>query len=291
MIRMRGAILAALLISLAYPLSSAEPAAEVAQAIALYRQKQNTEARAAFEAILLVDDKNAEASHFLGLIALREQRDDDAVRLHEKATALDPQNSTYFIALGDAYGRKAAKASLFSKLEWAQKCRAALEKAVALDPASYAAQSALIEYYRRAPAMAGGGLNKAYAQARLHRESDKIGGTLLLADLYHREAKNTEVFAVLEDALHTHPDHYALLLNLGRAAADSGEQLERGAKSLERCLNLEPVPHAAGHATAWFYLGRIRAREGNVPAARRAFESALTLRPDYRDALDALERL
>jgi cytochrome c-type biogenesis protein CcmH/NrfG len=288
---MRGGILATLVVSLTYPLFGGEPAAELTSAITLYRQKQNTEARAAFEAIFQSDDENAEAAHFLGLIALRENRDDDAVRFHEKATTLAPENSSYCIALGDAYGRKAAKASLFSKLEWAQKCRVVLEKAVALDPSSYAAQAGLIEYYRRAPGMAGGGLAKAYAQANAYKKLDTSGGTLLLVELYQREAKTADIFASLEEALRTHPDHYALLLSLGRTAAESGELLERGAKSLERCLTLPPTPRAPGHAIVWFYLGQIRVKQADPVAARSAFETALKLSPDNREVLEALAKL
>jgi tetratricopeptide (TPR) repeat protein len=172
-----------------------------------------------------------------------------------------------------------------------QKCRVALEKAVALDPSSYAAQAGLIEYYRRAPGMAGGGLAKAYAQAKAYRNADKIGGTLLLVELYRREAKTADIFAALDEALRANPDHYALLLNLGRTAADSGERLEDGARSLERCLTLEPTPRAASHATAWFYLGQIRVKQADLPAARNAFETALKLNPGYREAVEALERL
>jgi cytochrome c-type biogenesis protein CcmH/NrfG len=288
---MRRACIAVTLSLLANIGGYAEPATDLAAAISLYRQKQNVEARTAFESLLAIDNKNAEAIHFLGLIALREKRDDDAVRLHENATALAPENSAYFIALGDAYGRKAAKASLFSKLEWAQKCRAALEKAVALEPASVAAQSALIEYYRRAPGMAGGGMTKAYAQAHSYKKADLVGGTLLLVDLYRRESKHAEIFTALEEALRAHPDDYRLLINMGRAAADSGEKLERGEESLQRCLSLLPPARAPDHATVWFYIGQIHLKQTNPASARTAFESALTLDPAHRESTEALGKL
>jgi cytochrome c-type biogenesis protein CcmH/NrfG len=269
----------------------AQPAIDNAAAIALYREKKNAEARAAFESLLAADGKNAEAAHFLGLIALREKRDDDAVRLHENATALAPENASYFIALGDAYGRQAAKASLFSKLDWAKKCCAVLEKAVALDPASFAAQSALVEYYRRAPGMAGGGMARAYAQAESFKKSDLVGGTLLLVDLYRREAKHGESFAALDDALRIHADEYRLLLSLGRTAADSGDKLDRGIDALRRCLTLAPSARASDHATAWFYLGKLHLRQTDPVAARVAFETALKLDPAHREATEALGKL
>lgn len=262
-----------------------------AAAIALYREKKNTEARAAFEQLAAADPKNTEALHFLGLIALREKRDDDAVSFHEKATALAPENSAYFIALGDAYGRKAASASLFSKLSWAKKCHTALEKAVALEPASFTANAALIEYYRRAPGMAGGGMAKACAQAESFKKTDLLGGTQLLGSLYRHESKFPELFTLLDEALKTHPDHYLLLMSVGRTAAESGQQLDRGITSLQRCLNLPPAPRTPGHASAWFYLGQIRARQNDFSSARTAYQTALTLEPAHREATAALQKL
>jgi cytochrome c-type biogenesis protein CcmH/NrfG len=280
-----------LFLAIATALSAADPSQDNAAAIALYREKKNPEARAAFETLSAANPANAEAHHFLGLIALREKRDDDAIRHHETATALAPTNATYLIALGDAYGRKAASASLFSKLGWAKKCQTTLARAVELEPSSFAANAALIEFYRRAPGMAGGGMDKAYAQAQSFRKLDLAGGTQLLTALYARESQFPELFAALDEALKTHPDHYLLLLTFGRTSADSGQQLDRGLASLQRCLDLTPPPRAPSHANAWFYLGQIRARQNDLPAASTAYENALKLEPTHREAAAALEKL
>ncbi|ATC65603.1 hypothetical protein CMV30_17535 [Nibricoccus aquaticus] len=269
---------------------SAGPSPGNTAAITLYQEKKNPEARAAFEQLSAADPQNAEALHFLGKIALREKRDDDAIRHHEAATALTPGNATYFIALGDAYGRKAASASLFAKLGWAKKCHAALARAVELEPASFPANAALIEFYRRAPGMAGGGMDKARAQAEAFRKIDLLGGTQLLIALYGREAKFPELFAALDYALQTHPDNYLLLMALGRASAESGQHLDRGLASLKRCLDLPAPTQPPGHANVWFYLGQLHVLQNDIPAARSAYESALKLDPAHREATAALEK-
>ncbi len=278
-----------LLLLLALSLS-ADPAttADNASAIALYRERRNDEARAAFEAVLAADASNAEAFHFLGLIAHREKRDDDAVRLHENATRLAPENAAYLIALGDAYGRKATHSSLFARLEWAQKCRAALEKAVALAPGDFGAQAALIEYYRRAPTIAGGGLAKARAQAQTFMQADLAGGTRLLVELNRREARHADSFAALDAALGVHPDDFHLLLAYGRTADDSGENIARGRECLEKCLAQTPPARSRDVAEAWFVLGRLRLRQSENAGARSAFETALALEPGHRAAAQAL---
>jgi tetratricopeptide (TPR) repeat protein len=270
---------------------SAQPAPENADAIALYRERKNPEARAAFEQIFSSDPKNPEAAHFLGLIALREKRDDDAVRLHEAATALAPENADYLIALGDAYGRKAGSASLLAKLEWAKKCRTSLEKAVALEPTSFAAQAGLVEFYRRAPGVAGGGLPRAYAQAEAYKKTDPIGGTQLLVSLYRRESKYSEIFALLDEELRASPDDYVLHASYGHTAAESGERLQLGIKSLQRCLTLAPPMRSPSHALIWFYLGEIRAKQNDLTAARAAYETALRLEPNHPEATAALAKI
>jgi len=263
-----------------------------AAAISLYRQKKNADARAAFETLVATDPKNAEAFHFLGLIALREKRDDDAVRFHESATQLAPENIRYLIALADAYGRKAASASLFSKLTWAEKCHAVLQKAVALEPSSFPAQSALVEYYRRAPGIAGGGLDKAFAQAEVFRKIEPLGGTQLLVELYRREKKFSGIFPLLDTALASHPDNFALLLALGRTVAESGQNQDRGLAALQRALALPASSiTAANRASAWFYLGEIHAKRNDVVAAKSAYEHALQLAPGHPAATAALTRL
>jgi tetratricopeptide (TPR) repeat protein len=282
------------LLMLASPLSAEPPpatTADNASAIALYRERKNDEARAAFEAVLAAGAGNAEAHHFLGLIALRENRDDDAVRLHENATRLAPEDAAYFIALGDAYGRKATRSSLFARLAWAQKCRASLEKAVALAPRDFGAQAALIEYYRRAPAIAGGGLAKARAQAQTFLQADLAGGTRLLVELNRREARHAESFAALDAALDIHPDDFHLLLAYGRTAADSGENIGLGRECLEKCLAQTPPARPRDLAEAWFLLGRLRIRLSDTAGARAAFETALSLEPGHAAASRALADL
>ena len=280
-----------LLLALGSALFASAPAPEIAAAINLYRQKNIAAARAAFEQLHAADPANAEILHFLGLIAFREKRIDDAIAFHEKAVALAPQNPDYLLDLGESYSRKVYSASVFAKLGWAKKCHASIEKALALDPAHPVANAALAEYYFQAPGIAGGSVSKAYAQADAFKKLDLVGGTLLQVDLLRRQSRFEEMFAPLDAALAEHPDHYLLLLARGRASAASGLQLEAGARALERCLAQEPPPRAPGHAAVWFSLGEIHLKQNAPDAARAAFETALKRDPAHPDAAKALQKL
>src|SRR5438132_1323625 len=83
----------------------------------------------------------------------------------EKAIALEPRNSEYFLWLGRAYGRRAETSSPFTAPGNASKARQNFEKAVHLNPHNIEALTDLFEYYLEAPGILGGGLDKARALA------------------------------------------------------------------------------------------------------------------------------
>src|SRR5580692_13002310 len=85
----------------------------------------------------------------------------------EKAVALVPDNGLYHLWLGRIYGEKADRASFLSAAGLAGKVRAEFERAVELAPNNWEARTDLAEFYLEAPAIVGGGKDKARAQAEL----------------------------------------------------------------------------------------------------------------------------
>ncbi len=83
----------------------------------------------------------------------------------ERAVNLEPQNASYHLWLGREYGRKAGDSNPLSAAGMARKAKNEFERAVQLDPANVQARVDLSEYYIEAPAIMGGGLDKARAQA------------------------------------------------------------------------------------------------------------------------------
>ncbi len=90
---------------------------------------------------------------------------DLAIEACERARNLDPQNSLYQLWLGRVYGEKADRAGLFFAPGLARKARVCFERAVDLDPRSWEARTDLAEFYLEAPAILGGGKDKAREQA------------------------------------------------------------------------------------------------------------------------------
>lgn len=260
-------------------------------ALALFQAKKYPDARAAFEQIAAASPDNAAAHYYLGVLAERRGDTDEAVAQLERATALAPDNSLYFAELGGAYGSAAQAASLFSKLGWAKKCREALEKSVALDPKNLEARNGLVTFYQQAPGIAGGGMDKAYAQADEIRRINPTMGATILGQLYISEKKYPEAFALFEETLKASPDNYFTLYSVGRAAAQTGQRIELGEKCLHRCLELTPNSGELGYAPVNWRLGNLAERRGDKSAARQFYEAALKIDATFKQAADALAKL
>ena len=215
----------------------------------------------------------------------------DLLAKGERAAALDPSNSELHRQLGEAYAQAGQKAGMLSKMSLGKKSLAAYEKAVALDPENLAARSSLASIYLMAPAMMGGGSEKAYAQAAEIKKRDASRGRVTFATLYAGEKKYAEAFAEIEEVLKTTPDHYAALYQFGRLAALSGDRIDRGIAALKQSLAQPASPGAPGHDAAHWRLGNLQEKKGDKAAARAAYEASLQVNPKFPQAIDSLKKL
>jgi len=268
------------------------PAERLDAARALFKERgKSAEAQQAFEAIAATDPKCADAHFFLAQLALRRNDGPAAVAAAEKAVALAPDNADYQHTLGDAFGSSAQKASIFSQFGLAKKCLAAYQRAVALAPANVDFHQSLFDYYRNAPGIAGGGADKALAEATAIKQLDPQRGRSAFATLYVADKKYDQALAEFDEVLKTTPDDYAALYQVGRLAAISGQFLDRGFAALRRCLELTPGRNDPNHANVHWRLGNLFEKRDDSAGARAAYEAALKLDPTFTRAADALKKL
>jgi len=210
------------------------------------------DAQAIAQNAIAADPKNAEAHYYLGLVFIEQNNYADATPPIEKAIALAPDVSKYHRALGDACGLAALHGSgMFHKLGMARKSKAAYEKAVALDPTSTHARESLINYLWEAPAIAGGGKEKAYAQIDELEKINPSAGRAQRITYYIKDENYAAARAQLAAELAANPNNYRALYQTGQLAALAGD----------------------------------------APAARAAYQAALALAPDFNEAKAALEKL
>jgi tetratricopeptide (TPR) repeat protein len=113
---------------------------------------------------------DSEAQQLLCRLALQMERWDEAIAACENAVALDSGSSDNHLWYGRALGEKADRVSFIRAYGLAKRVKAEFETAVSLDPRNAEALSDLGDYYREAPAIVGGGRDKAEAIA------DKLDG-------------------------------------------------------------------------------------------------------------------
>jgi tetratricopeptide (TPR) repeat protein len=312
----------ALLVSTVGPLA-AQPPVNLETAIELYDARKHDEAARLFEQLVRQKQNEAIALQYLGRIALQRQNAEEALGRLERSVKIDPSKADTHYWLAQAYGVQAIRANVVRQVGLARKARAAFEEAVRLDPKHVQARSGLLEFYLVAPGVMGGSVEKARAQAREIRKLDPLVGARVAArihvheknfdaaekefvDAQRRHSDSREprfwlglfytqredyprAFAVFEEMLRRDPSDSGAIYQIGRVAALSGQNLDRGAEHLRRYLQLTPKEDEPPHAAAWFRLGEIHQKAGRTAEARTAFRRTLELDPSHKGAAEALE--
>lgn len=262
------------------------------KAIAFYDEPRYSEARAAFCTLetgrARVDE---ELDFYLGRIALWFDEAEEARTRLERAVAQTPNSARLHNALGDAYGLAAQHAPLLAKMGWARKCIAAYRRAVELEPANPLYRWSVLGYYLMAPRIAGGGRDKALAEAKALQGLDDMAGRIALATVHLAEDRPEDAFAQFDELVPQRPDDFMVLYHIGRCAALSGEQIDRGIEALSRCLELTPpkgdgMPTMAG---VHYRLSNLLEKKGDLAAAQRASATAWRINPDFRPEKSALK--
>jgi tetratricopeptide (TPR) repeat protein len=271
------------------------------------------------------DTVRARAAYEQGRAAMRERKFDDAVHAFERAVELNSVKSEYHLWLGHGFTRQLAAANFIRKGMIGRRIGPQYDRAVELDSSSVDAAEARVDFYLEAPAMVGGGADKAKAEAaRLRALSAYHGGfaqakieehekaweqaesqyralirafpdsvrpvSALITHLQNR-ARFDDAFVAIDERLAKFPNDTLIVYQLGRNAAMSGKELNRGEAALRKFLALLGATEPQSRANAHYRLGMIREKLGDAATARAEYDSALALAPRYEDALAARKRL
>ena len=252
-------------------------------------------------------------------------RVDAALKAADAVLKAEPSNLTYLNAIGGLYCDKAQQANVLTKLSWAGKCHAMWERVLAADPKNVQAHVSLVQYYLKAPGVAGGGLEKAAAEANRMAALDPVAGEISrafiarsrkqpseaerhyrkasaldqtgrrgdaeLASFLAGEKRWAEARAVFEARLSKDAaDTYAAYM-LARLMQSQGTDLARAIELFDRYLAAPPVDGGPTYADAWFRKGQALAAVGRRADAIAALETALRLAPGHAAAVRELQTL
>jgi tetratricopeptide (TPR) repeat protein len=250
---------------------------------------------------------------------------DAGIPFCEKAVSLEPENGVYHLWLGRIYGEKADRVSFLSALGMAKKVRAEFESAVEFAPNNWEARTDLAEFYMEAPAIVGGGKDKARAQAELiaplnptmahwvkgriaERNKDNAAAEqefraavassqsgarawVNLAGFYRRMGRFDDMEQALRTMESRPPDHSGALLDGAGMLLRTGRGYPMGVRFLRTYAASSFTVEEAPVFKAYYVLGQLLERQGNGPGAAEQYRAALALAHSYRPAQEALKRV
>jgi tetratricopeptide (TPR) repeat protein len=250
---------------------------------------------------------------------------DDGIPGCEKAIALAPDEGLYHLWLGRIYGEKADHAGFLTAVGLAKKCRAEFERAVELSPNNWEARTDLAEFYMEAPAIVGGGKDKARAQAALltplnpamahwvigriaERDKDFVaaerefraaidvshGGArawVNLAGFYRHQNRFDEMETALRSMESSPLDRPAALVDGASMLLRTGRNYPMAIRLLRRYIASSTTVEEAPVFKAECMLGDLLEKQSDQKAAAEEYRAALALAHNYRPAQDGLKRV
>jgi len=250
---------------------------------------------------------------------------DNAVKNGEKAVGLSPDNSMYHLWLGREYGEKAASVNPLSAASLARKAKNEFEQAVKLDPANAQAHADLAEYYTDAPAIMGGGTDKARDQANQVAKYDQATSYWILALIAEKDKRYPDAEGELQQAIKVAKNPAQYWMNLAsffrrrsrlddmqnaishaieqpnksaevyyNAASElfqSGRDFSSALQYLKTYLASNGMVEDAPAFRAHYLLGEIYEKMGNKPEAGNEYKASLALASGFAPATKALGRL
>lgn len=231
-------------------------------AAALASRGRWKELRAVVEARVGTNPNDAEAEWLLSRVRVAFHDSDAALAPAEKAVALAPRNAEYLWQLAQVYGTQAERAGVLHQLGLARKFRDEAEAALAVDPNLVDALMGLMEYYDRAPAIAGGDKQKADELA--HRlsaisKADGLLARLQLLRLRKPPPPAAELVRIYEELIRSEPRRYEPHIDLSNLyARESPARLDRAEEQASAARAIDPE-----RIDAYRLLARIDATAGN----------------------------
>jgi tetratricopeptide (TPR) repeat protein len=298
--------------------------ADPTQANALLQEGRVDEATASLRKILAAQPGDAQAHQLLCRIYYAQDMADNAIHECELAATSDPASSDDQMWLGRAYGFKASHANPLSALRLAVKVRTAFERAAQLDPENIHALNDLGEFYVAAPALIGGGLDKAQVLSARMQPHFPSQAHRLRALIAEKKKEDTVAEAEFSNAIaagktpetyidlgqfyqrHNQPDRMLDALQSGVAAdrrkgpalvdaanilTDAHRSPELAETLLRTYLSSSAKTDDAPAFKVHVQLGELLAHRGDPAGAHREYAIALGLASNYAPARKAMQGL
>ncbi|OJJ14623.1 hypothetical protein BKI52_42085 [marine bacterium AO1-C] len=264
----------------------------------------------------------------LGKQQFAQKKYEAAITSFKKAAKAEPSKEANYLWLAKAYNQRLKRASNFmAKGTLARKMKNAYKKAVEVAPQSVKARYSLAMYYISAPAIAGGSFTKAEKQAQAILKLNKGKGYELLGAIYQGKKEYTAAEKAYRNSLQFSDNQAAMYYKLGmlfqtqkqyvrafqefghamkadedylmayyqyaRTAVFAQMQTRKGIKYLRYYISKASAKNTkiVAPTYAWWRMGKLYELQQDTIQAKQAYQKALQLKPENKEAKAALEKL
>ena len=248
-----------------FPVSAVDIDEKFQQAVAFHQAGQLAQAERICKQILTYNSQNAEAFHFLGIIACQTGKYPVAVDLIIHAIEIDSKQSPFYYSLANAL-RKQGK--FMEAIE-------AYQQAIRIQPNHADAYNNLgtvfINQNRIDDAI------EAYQQA-IQIQPKQGEAYYNLGNALHRQEKLEEAIEAYQQAIQIQPNHADAYNNLGVVLIDH-EKLRESVQIYQKTLEIQP-----NYADAYNNLGNALREQGKLEESIRIFQKAIYIQPNHAEA-------
>ena len=248
-----------------FPVSAVDIDEKFQQAVAFHQAGQLAQAERICKQILTYNSQNAEAFHFLGIIACQTGKYPVAVDLIIHAIEIDSKQSPFYYSLANAL-REQGK--FMEAIE-------AYQQAIRIQPNHADAYNNLgtvfINQNRIDDAI------EAYQQA-IQIQPNQGEAYYNLGNALHRQEKLEEAIEAYQQAIRIQPNHADAYNNLGVVLIDH-EKLRESVQIYQKTLEIQP-----NYADAYNNLGNALREQGQLEESIRIFQKATYIQPNHAEA-------
>mgnify|MGYP001346965734 FL=1 len=248
-----------------FPVSAVDIDEKFQQAVAFHQTDQLAQAERMCKQILRYNSQNAEAFHFLGIIACQTGKYPVAVDLIIHAIEIDSKQSPFYYSLANAL-RKQGK--FMEAIE-------AYQQAIRIQPNHADAYNNLGTIFINQNRIDGA--IEAYQQA-IQIQPNQGEAYYNLGNALHRQEKLEEAIEAYQQAIRIQPNYVDAYNNLGVVLIDH-EKLEESVQIYQKTLEIQP-----NYADAYNNLGNALREQGKLEESIRIFQKATYIQPNHAEA-------
>ncbi len=254
---------------------------------------------------------------------------DAAIDAFEKVIDLkdEPTHEDYYWLGSSNLEMLQTDIEFFKKAVYSNSAKGNLIKALELKPSYVEPRVKLTNYYINAPVFAGGSITQAKKHANILIEYDKNIGMQLLASIHlnqgdldlaeslylelekdqstnnekiyyllaevnFRKKDYDKVFEYCKKSIEKYPNYLMGYYQFSKTASITNQNVEDGISYLKKYLEKDSGNiNAPGNHWVYYRLGQLEKLNSNTKAAEIAFKNSLKIKPDFKEANDALSLL